>query len=233
MVLAAGLGTRMRPLSDTRPKPLVPVAGKTLIDHVLDGLAAAGVTRAAVNVHYLADVIEAHLERRSGAPAIIVSDERDALLDTGGGVKKALPLLRNGPFFIHNSDALWRDEGGSALNAMAGLWDPSAMDALLLLAARDTSLGYPGKGDFFLDEAGRLARRGDAASAPFVFAGVSLSDTRLFAGAPAGAFSLNLLWDRALKQGRLFGARLEGEWMHIGTPEAVVEAEARLEDCGD
>lgn len=232
MVLAAGLGTRMRPLSESRPKPLVPVAGKALIDHVLDGLAAAGVSRAVVNVHYLADIIEAHLKERSGTPEITISDERGALLDTGGGVRQALPLLGGGPFFIHNSDALWRENGASALNAMAALWDPSAMDALLLLAERETSLGYPGKGDFFLDDDGRLARRGDAPLAPLVFAGVSLCDARLFEDAPGGAFSLNVLWDRALQAGRLYGATLAGEWMHIGTPDAVAQAEARLEETG-
>lgn len=232
MVLAAGLGTRMRPLSESRPKPLVPVAGKALIDHVLDGLAAAGVGRAVVNIHYLADIIEDHLKARSGAPEITISDERDALLDTGGGVRHALPLLGDGPFFIHNSDALWRENGASALNALAELWDPSRMDALLLLADRETSLGYPGKGDFFLDEDRRLSRRGDAPLAPLVFAGVSLCDTRLFEGPPEGAFSLNVLWDRALKAGRLFGVKLDGEWMHVGTPEAVAQAEARLEDHG-
>ena len=160
MVLAAGLGTRMRPLSESRPKPLVPVAGKALIDHVLDGLAAAGVSRAVVNVHYLADIIEAHLKERAGRPEITISDERDALLDPGGGVRQALPLLGGGPFFIHNSDALWRENGASALNAMAALWDPSAMDALLLLAERETSLGYPGKGDFFLAGADLLFEPG-------------------------------------------------------------------------
>ncbi|WP_069094354.1 nucleotidyltransferase family protein [Methyloligella halotolerans] len=232
MVLAAGLGTRMRPLSDSRPKPLVPVAGKALIDYVLDGLAASGVRRAVVNVHYLADIIEDHLKARQGGPDIAISDERDVLLDTGGGVKKALPTLGEGPFFIHNSDALWRENGRSALNALAALWDPSRMDALLLLAERETSLGYPGKGDFFLDDDGRLTRRGDAPLAPLVFAGVSLCDARLFEGAPNGAFSLNVLWDRALEAGRLYGTALDGEWMHIGTPDAVAQAEARLEDSG-
>jgi MurNAc alpha-1-phosphate uridylyltransferase len=232
MVLAAGLGTRMRPLSDSRPKPLVPVGGKALIDYVLDGLAGAGVARAVVNVHYLPDIIETHLAARSGPPEITISDEREVLLDTGGGVRHALPLLGDGPFFVHNSDALWRENGTSALNALAELWDPSAMDALLLLADRETSLGYPGKGDFFLEEAGRLTRRGDAPLAPLVFAGVSLCDARLFEGAPEGAFSLNVLWDRALQAGRLYGATLDGEWMHIGTPDAVAQAEARFEEAG-
>jgi len=232
MVLAAGLGTRMRPLSDSRPKPLVPVGGKALIDYVLDGLAGAGVARAVVNVHYLPDIIETHLAARSGPPEITISDEREVLLDTGGGVRHALPLLGDGPFFVHNSDALWRENGTSALNALAELWDPSAMDALLLLADRETSLGYPGKGDFFLDEAGRLTRRGDDPLAPLVFAGVSLCDARLFEGAPEGAFSLNVLWDRALQAGRLYGATLDGEWMHIGTPDAVAQAEAGFEEAG-
>jgi MurNAc alpha-1-phosphate uridylyltransferase len=232
MVLAAGLGTRMRPLSDSRPKPLVPVGGKALIDYVLDGLAGAGVARAVVNVHYLPDIIETHLAARSGPPELTISDERETLLDTGGGVRHALPLLGDGPFFVHNSDALWRENGTSALNALAELWDPSAMDALLLLADRETSLGYPGKGDFFLEEAGRLTRRGDAPLAPLVFAGVSLCDARLFEGAPEGAFSLNVLWDRALQAGRLYGATLDGEWMHIGTPDAVAQAEARFEEAG-
>src|SRR3990172_1301975 len=201
MVLAAGQGARMRPLTDKIPKPLVTLAGRALIDHVLDRLTAARVEKAVVNVHYLADQIEAHLRSRR-QPEIIVSDERDLLLDTGGGVKRALPLLGDGPFFIHNSDSVWRQGVTPALGAMLRSWDPERMDCLLLLAPLASSLGYSGKGDFSMTPDGRLARRGERQVVPFTFAGVSLCDRRLFETAPNGRFSLNLLWDRSLQGGR-------------------------------
>ncbi|MEG6508319.1 nucleotidyltransferase family protein [Methyloligella sp. 2.7D] len=232
MVLAAGYGIRMRPLTETTPKPLVALRDLPLIDHVLDGLLDAGVSKAVVNVHYLADQIEAHVETRLAAgeePEIAISDERAELLDTGGGTKHALSLLGSGPFFVHNSDAVWQEDQGMALSRMAAMWDPETMDALLLLADKETSLGYSGAGDFSLGEDGRLARRGEDAAAPFIFAGVSICDARLFEGAPEGPFSLNLLWDRALEKGRLMGVTLGGRWMHIGTPEALAEAEALLD----
>jgi MurNAc alpha-1-phosphate uridylyltransferase len=231
MVLAAGQGARMRPLTDKIPKPLVTLAGRALIDHVLDRLTAARVEKAVVNVHYLADQIEAHLRSRR-QPEIIVSDERDLLLDTGGGVKRALPLLGDGPFFIHNSDSVWSEGVTPALDAMLRQWDPERMDCLLLLAPLASSLGYSGKGDFSMTPDGRLARRGERQVVPFTFAGVSLCDRRLFETAPNGRFSLNLLWDRSLQAGRLFGIRLEGRWMHVGTPEALNEAEIWFEREG-
>ena len=227
MVLAAGLGTRMAPLTDTVPKPLVPLAGKPLIDHVLDRLAHTGVERAVVNVHHFADQIETHLASRA-APEIEFSDERDVLLDTGGGVARALPMLGDGAFFIHNSDSVWIEGPRPCLEAMTDLWDPDRMDTLLLLAPKAATLGYDGRGDFELSADGMVARPAEGEAAPFVFTGVSLADSRLFEGAPAGKFSLNILWDRAIAKGRVHGMRHEGTWMHVGTPEAVRQAEERL-----
>lgn len=227
MVLAAGLGQRMRPLTDTRPKPLVVVAGKTLLDHTLDRLAQAGVAQAIVNVHYLADQIEAHLRTRA-SPRIIISDERDALLETGGGVVKALPLLGDAPFFHLNSDTLWIDGVRPNLARLAEHFDPAAMDALLLLAPAVTSIGYDGKGDYFMQADGRLMRRGARDVAPFVFAGAAILSPALFADAPKGAFSLTRLFDRAMAAGRLHGLRMEGVWMHVGTPQAIAQAEAAI-----
>jgi len=230
MVLAAGYGKRMRPLTEMIPKPMVRLDGRPLIDHVLDRLAEAGVREAVVNVHYLADVLEAHLAERTEPPAIAISDERDALLDTGGGVKKALDRLGPDGFVIQNSDSVWIEDGEQNLARLAGVWDPERMDALLLLADAQGSLGYGGRGDFSLDEQGRLKRRAPDETAPCVFAGVSIAHPRLFDDSPQGAFSLNPLWDRAIARGRLFGATLKGESMHIGTPEALEAAERRLRD---
>ncbi|WP_245410382.1 nucleotidyltransferase family protein [Dichotomicrobium thermohalophilum] len=230
MVLAAGYGKRMRPLTETIPKPMVRLAGRPLIDHVLDRLAEAGVRQVVTNVHYLADVIEAHLGERAGPPQIAISDERDMLLDTGGGVKKALDRLGPEGFFIQNSDSVWIEEGERNLSRLASLWEPARMDALLLLADARGSLGYAGAGDFWLDDDGRLIRRSPDEVAPYVFAGASIAHPRLFDHSPDGAFSLNPLWDRAAARGRLFGATLKGEWMHIGTPEALEAAEQRLRD---
>jgi MurNAc alpha-1-phosphate uridylyltransferase len=233
MVLAAGLGERMRPLTLRMPKPLVPLAGRPLIDHVLDRLAGAGVETAVVNVHYLPEQIEQSLARRKERrPAIVVSDERDVLLDTGGGVTRALPLLGPGPFFIHNADTVWSEGPSPALVRMLKLWKPEIMDCLLLLAPLSSSIGYSGKGDFAMAPDGRLTRRGERQIVPFAFAGASLCDDRLFAGAPEGKFSLNMLWDRALAAGRLFGMRLDGHWMHVGTPAALAEAESWFEHEG-
>jgi N-acetyl-alpha-D-muramate 1-phosphate uridylyltransferase len=226
IVLAAGQGERMRPLTTRIPKPLVRLAGRPLIDHVLDRLTRAGVDKVVVNVHYLADQIEAHLSPRQGTrPEIVISDERDLLLDTGGGANKALPKLGPGPFFIHNADSVWSDSVQAALPEMLRQWDKERMDCLLLLAPLTSSLGYSGKGDFAITPDGRLSRRGERQVVPFAFAGVSLCDERLFKDAPQGPFSLNLLWDRSLKAGRLYGIRLDGRWMHVGTPEALAEAE--------
>jgi MurNAc alpha-1-phosphate uridylyltransferase len=233
MVLSAGYGARMRPLTERLPKPLVPLAGRALIDHVLDRLAAAGVETAVVNVHYLPEQIEAHMQARSGrAPKTVISDERDLLLDTGGGAKKALRQLGPGPFFIHNSDSVWAEGAAPALPQMLRLWDPARMDCLLLLAPMSTSLGYHARGDFDMTPDGHLTRRGERPSVPFAFAGVSLCTAALFEGAPEGPFSLNLLWDQALAKGRLYGLGLDGRWMHVGTPEALAEADASFEHEG-
>ena len=233
MVLAAGRGERMRPITFSIPKPLVELAGRPLVDHVLDKLSAAGVETAVVNVHYLADKLEDRLAQRDPTrPKIIISDERALLLDTGGGARNALPLLGAGPFFIHNADTVWGEGASPALTRMLKLWDPEAMDCLLLLAPLSSSMGYGGKGDFSMAQDGRLARRGERQIVPFAFAGVSLCDERLFADSPEGPFSLNLLWDRALEKGRLYGMRLDGRWMHVGTPEALAEAEQWFEHEG-
>jgi N-acetyl-alpha-D-muramate 1-phosphate uridylyltransferase len=227
MVLAAGMGVRMRPLTDRIPKPLVAVAGKPLLDHVLDRLAEAGVETAVVNVHYLADQIERYLATRQ-APAIVISDERDVLLDTGGGVVKALPVLGDAPFFHLNADTIWIDGVKPNLLRLAGAFDPGRMDALLLLAATSGSVGYAGRGDFTMAPDGRLTRRSERTVAPFVYAGVAILNPALFSTAPPGAFSLNLLFDRAIEAGRLYGLRLDGVWMHVGTPEAIAAAESAI-----
>jgi N-acetyl-alpha-D-muramate 1-phosphate uridylyltransferase len=222
-VLAAGLGTRMRHLSETLPKPLVALNSVPLIDRVLDGIAVAGIGRAVVNVHYKADQLEAHLARRI-RPEITISDERGLLLETGGGVMKAWPALKSGPFLIHNSDSVWIEGVGRNIDRICAAWDSEIMDSLMLLATPAHSIGYDGFGDFNIDGAGRLTRRIAGETAPFVFAGVSIAHPRLFEGAPSGAFSLNHMWDRAIASGRLYGLPLTGLWMHVGTPEAVEQA---------
>lgn len=227
MVMAAGLGTRMRPLTDARPKPLVEVAGKALIDYVLDKLADAGVATAVVNVHYFADQIEQHLAPRQ-TPRIVISDERPRLLGTGGGVVNALPKLGGAPFFHVNSDTLWLDGVNANLDRLAETFDPERMDALLLLAATANSIGYSGRGDYSMTPDGALRRRAEREVVPFVFAGVAILSPALFAGAPAADFSLTTLFDRASEAGRLAGLRLDGVWMHVGTPEAVTAAEAAI-----
>jgi MurNAc alpha-1-phosphate uridylyltransferase len=227
MVLAAGLGERMRPLTDRLPKPLVPVGGKPLLDHVLDRLVAAGVERAVVNVHHLADQIERHLAGRR-QPQIVISDERQALFGTGGGVVKALDALGPEPFIHVNSDTIWIDGVKPNLERLAQAFDPAAMDALLLLAPAATSIGYTGRGDFIMSPDGRLRRRRENEIAPFVYAGAALLSPKLFHGAPTGAFPLTRLFDRAAADGRLHGLRLEGVWMHVGTPEAIAKAEAAI-----
>lgn len=229
MVMAAGLGTRMRPLTDTRPKPLIEVAGKALIDYVLDKLGDAGVETAVVNVHYFADQIEKHLASRT-RPKIVISDERAKLLGTGGGVVNAMPKLGGGPFFHVNSDTLWLDGVASNLERLAQTFDPAKMDALLMLAATANSIGYSGRGDYNMMPDGALRRRKEQEVVPFVFAGVAILSPAMFAGAPAGEFSLTSLFDRASENGRLAGLRLDGLWMHVGTPEAVTAAEAAILD---
>jgi len=227
MVLAAGLGTRMRPLTDVVPKPLVKVAGRALIDHVLDRLTEVGVEQAVVNVHYFADQIQQHLSQRK-TPKIVISDERGLLLGTGGGVKKALPELGDAPFFHINSDTIWIDGVKPNLTLLAEVFDGKSMDALLLLAPTIESVGYTGRGDFAMAPDGRLRKRDEQEVAPFVFAGAAILSPALFKGAPSGEFSLTALFDRAAEAGRLHGLRLEGLWMHVGTPEAVAAAEAAI-----
>ena len=227
MVLAAGLGKRMRPLTATRPKPLIEVAGRSLLDRALDHLAAAGVARAVVNVHYFAEQVEAHLGSRTD-PAIVISDERAALLETGGGVAKALPLIGCDPFYVINSDNLWVDGSIDTLHLLAQRWDPQAMDALLLLVPLARASGYEGRGDFAMDPNGLLKRRVEARVAPYVFSGVQLLSKHLFDGEPVEPFSMWRVWNKALAAKRLFGAVHGGMWFHVGTPAAVGETEARL-----
>ena len=217
MVLAAGLGKRMRPLTDTTPKPLLAVAGRTLLDRALDRLADAKIERAVVNVHYLGAQIEAHLKSRT-TPPIAISRE-DVLLETGGGVAKALPLLGDAPFFAVNADVLWLDGATPALRRLARAWDDAQMDALLLMQSTATARGYEGRGDYFLDAVGRLKRRRGSEVAPYVYAAVQILHPRLFQGAPSGAFSLNVLYDKAQEAGRLWGIVHDGLWFHVGTPE--------------
>jgi MurNAc alpha-1-phosphate uridylyltransferase len=227
IVLAAGLGTRMRPYNGHVPKPLVSVGGRSLIDYGLDRLAEAGVERAVVNVHHLADAVEGHLAARK-RPRIIISDERESLLGTGGGIAKALPHLGAAPFFLVNSDTLWLDGVRPNFARLAENFDAGAMDALLLLAPSVGSLGYQGRGDYAMRDDGRLRRRGENEVVPFIYAGAAIVAPALFTGAPQGAFGLTSLFDRAAVAGRLFGLRLDGLWMHVGTPEAVAAAEAAL-----
>jgi MurNAc alpha-1-phosphate uridylyltransferase len=227
MVLAAGLGTRMRPLTDTMPKPLVKVAGKPLIDHVLDRLAEAGVEKAVINVHHFADQLIEHLGQRP-RPRIAISDERGLLLGTGGGVRKALPELGDAPFFHINSDTIWIDGVKPNLARLAAAFDPAAMDALLLLSPTTGSIGYAGRGDFVMAPDGRLTRRREQEVAPFVYAGAAILLPSLFAHTPKSEFPLTEIFDRAAEKGRLSGLRLEGLWMHVGTPDAIAAAEGAI-----
>ena len=228
MVLAAGMGKRMRPLTATQPKPMVRVAGKPLLDHTLDRLAEAGIAKAVVNVHYLAEHIEAHVKDRS-APAVTISDEREQLLETGGGMVKAAGLLPD-PFFSLNSDNIWLDGPRNAFADLSAVWDADRMDALLLLVPHKGAHNFRGKGDFHMDSAGRLQRRKSGRIAPFIFTGIQLVAKRLMRDAPEGAFSTNTLWTRAIEEGRLFGVPFTGQWFEVGTPEAIKPTEAALRD---
>lgn len=232
MVLAAGLGKRMRPLTASTPKPLVEVNGRSLIDYGLDALDQAGVEMVVVNVHYLANLVRVHVARRR-RPAIVVSDESDRLLDTGGGIAKALMHLGPEPFYLMNADSFWIEGARPNLDWLAGGWRDDAMDALLLLASTVEAVGYSGRGDFRMDAAGRLTRRPEREVAPFVYSGAAILHPRLFAEAPDGPFSLNVLFDRAMEAGRLHGVRLDGRWMHVGTPEAIGEVEETIADSAD
>lgn len=222
MVLAAGLGLRMRPLTKHTPKPLIPVAGRSMLDRVFDRLDEAGVPDRVVNTHWLADQIARHLANHSG----VTLSHEDVLLDTGGGVAHALPLLGAQPFFVCNADVVWLDGAQPALIRLAEAWDAARMDALLLLEPVGPAFGYDGPGDFFRADDGRLQRRSDASTAPLVFTGVQILHPRLFADAPVGPFSLNTLHDRAQATTRLFGLVHDGDWLHVGTPEALTEAES-------
>lgn len=227
MVFAAGLGTRMRPVTNDRPKPLIEIGGRTMLDHTLDRLAEAGIARAVVNVHYRADQIEAHLAGRT-RPALTLSDERDRLLDQGGGIRKALPWLGPAPFLICNTDALWIEGPQSNIGRMLAAWDPGRMDVLLLVASTTTSIGVDWPGDFAMDEDGRLIRRQEGAVTPFVYAGVGLIKPGLFAGIEEPVFRLAPFFFQAAEAGRLFGMRLDGLWLHVGTPAAIREAEEAI-----
>ena len=228
MVMEAGIGKRMRPLTATRPKPLVRVAGKPLIDHSLDRIEAAGVGHVVVNVHYLADALEAHLAKQKRSFTLAVSDERGELLETGGGMVKALPLLKGDPILIVNSDNIWTDGPQDSIRNLARHWDGDRMDALLLVIRQASATGHGGKGDFHMDPAGRLSRRKPGRVAPFVYTGVQLVSRRLLEGAPEGPFSTNILWDRAIAAGRLFGLSHMGQWFDVGTPAAIAPTEAAL-----
>ncbi|MCB1492264.1 MAG: nucleotidyltransferase family protein [Rhodobiaceae bacterium] len=224
MVLAAGLGKRMRPLTDRLPKPLVPFMGRPLIDHVLDRLVDAGVEKAVVNVHYRADQIEQHLARRTDIE-IVFSDERDLVLDTGGGVLKALPKLGDGPFFVIASDTVWIETGAPVLSGLADRFDSERMDMLLLVADRSRSVGDGGRGDFLMEPDGRLIRRPADATAPYTYASVLMTTPDFYVDVSSGPFSNNLLFDRAIDAGRLHGCVLDGTWMHVGTPQSLAAAE--------
>lgn len=228
MVLAAGLGTRMRPLTDNMPKPLIEVSGRTLLDRMLDPLAEAGVKRIVVNVHWCADQIEAHFKGRSDFE-VLISDEREQVLETGGGLAKAAPLLGDDPVYVVNTDAFWGGVGAAPLIALAKSYDPAAMDELLLLADTQRSLGYSGAGDFHRDAEGRLTRRGDSLSAPWAYAGVRILHPRAFADLPAEPFSVAWrVWGPLLESGRLHGLPLDDFWLHVGDPQAVKDAEMWL-----
>ncbi len=230
MVLAAGLGKRMRPITATVPKPLVEVGGRALIDHALDRLEMAGVERAVVNVHYLPQLMRAHLRRRRRPPEVVISDETAALLDTGGGIRHALPLLGHQAFYLLNSDSFWIEGARPNLHWLSGAWDDAKMDILLLLAPTVRAIGYRGRGDFRMDTTGRLTRRPEREVVPFAYSGAAILHPRIFDGAPDGAFSLNLLFDKAAESERLFGVRMDGLWLHVGTPEAIGEAEMSIAD---
>jgi MurNAc alpha-1-phosphate uridylyltransferase len=231
MLLAAGLGTRMKPLTDTRPKPLIEVAGRTLVDRVLDKLAIQGVTRAVVNVHHFADQMVAHLAKRKDIE-IIISDERDLLLETGGGVIKALPLLGDDPFFAINTDVTWATPGDTTFVKMAEAYDPNEMDALLLLADMGATMGFRGQGDFYLAHDGHLVRRGDKPTAPYVFAGTHITRADLLRNYKPEPFSANVYWNAMGRAGRLYGTVMAPFWMHVGDPAGRDEAEARLKMMG-
>jgi len=231
MVLAAGLGKRMAPITHTIPKPLIKVAGKRLIDWGLDALENAGVERAIVNAHYLADQLDAHLAKRK-TPAILVSDERQELLDSAGGIINALPEIGTEPFYVLNADTFWVDGARPNLVLLAEGWDDARMDILLMIATKDQATGYDGRGDFNMGAEGRLRRLGAGETSPDIYAGAAIIHPRIFAGAPAGRASLNRYFDEAIAAGRLYGLRMDGVWLTVGTPGAIGEAEAAVARVG-
>jgi len=230
MIMAEGLGKRMRPLTATRPKPLIEVGGKALLDHVLEKLGTAGVKKVVVNVHYLPEALEAHLTSRSHGLEVIISDERNLLMETGGGLVKAAPLIDCDPFLAVNSDNLWIDGPADTVKLLASQWDDSKMDALLLLVQQARALNHKGMGDFHMDRTGRLRRRARSHVAPFVFTGIQMVSKRLLREAPEGPFSTNILWDRAIEEGRCFGAVHQGLWFDVGTPQSIQQTETALEN---
>lgn len=230
MVLAAGLGTRLRPITNSVPKPMVKVDRVPIIDLVLDRLVAAGIEEVVVNTHHLAEVIHEHLKGRE-RPRIQFSHE-EAILETGGGIKKALPLLGPDPFFSVNAKIVWLNGKVDALRRLADAWDDESMDALLLLQPTVTAVGYEGPGDFFADQNGAVRRRRDWEVAPFLFSGIQLVHPRIFADSPDGAFSMNVLYDRAIEQGRLYALRHDGEWLHVSTRQHLLEVEAYIHSAG-
>jgi len=230
MVMAAGLGTRMRPLTASRPKPLIEVGGKPLLDHVIDRLRAAGVSRLVVNVHYLPDMIEAHLRSAAQDLDVAVSDEREQLLETGGGLVRAEPLIDCDPFIAVNSDNLWVDGPADTLKLLASHWDQARMDALLLLVPLARAGNHRGIGDFHMDRIGRIRRRERSHVAPFVYTGIQMLSKRLLRDAPEGPFSTNVLWDRAIAEDRCFGAVHQGLWFDVGTPESIGATEQVLQN---
>jgi len=227
MIMAAGLGKRMRPLTATRPKPLVRVADRALIDHALDKLTEAGVARAVVNVHYLPDAMVAHLEQRT-EPAVTISDERAQLMDTGGGLVKAMPLIGSDPFFCLNSDNIWLDGPQNVFQQLSAAWDPEKMDALLLLVPHARAFNYRGKGDFHLDPLGRISRRRPGRIAPFIYSGIQLVSNAFMRDAPDGVFSTGVLWNRAIGEGRLYGVTHTGLWFEVGEPGMIAPTEEAL-----
>jgi MurNAc alpha-1-phosphate uridylyltransferase len=227
MIMAAGFGTRMRPLTNTIPKPLVKVQGRALIDHVMDRLVAAGVKTIVVNIHYMGDQIKAHVEKRKDVE-IIISDETDTILDSGGGIFKALPHFKGEPFYHANADTVWVEGASHALDRLKAAWNPDEMDALMLLASTVTTVCYDGRGDFMMDADGRLSRVPEGRISPFVWMSMEILHPRLFDGMQPGKFSINPLWDKAIAKGRLYGQRLDGVWMHIDRPEAVKQSEEYL-----
>lgn len=227
MVLAAGTGMRMRPITNNIPKPLIRVFGKALIDHGLDALSKAAVSKAVVNVHHFPEQMESHLNDRA-SPRVTISNERDTLLDSGGGVAKALPELGTKPFYLLNADSFWLEGANPNLQLLCEGWRDDEMDILLLLSSLSNCVGYDGKGDFTMDPEGRLNRRCEREIAPFAYCGAAILHPRIFKTVPDGAFSLNLLFDRAIEENRLFGIRMGGLWLHVGTPAAINEAEMAI-----